>query len=574
MFSESNIPSPDIHQEMKELSDRLNTQYTPPIENHLTAPHVAAAVEELNRHPLMEGESDIMLPQSPEAKAEISIDSVIEQTKQAAVEKAQEAIERSEFKGPEVAAAIEGYYQDHIVSLKLIEQIIEGSSEDIQRIAQLADEGELGIQSDILKPAIQTLARLRASQQSEVGFNNLVGRTLSTLFTVPCIGQLTLDETAMEAISNEIGQLQQKIGKNTDKADIMNGMNQAKLTTQHEVRMGGQLLFHNTYFGNDILDGSGSLRSQAKQQQSVQSGQQKSVRVTTMKYGDAGSHGDNIHWSEVYDPSSYKRSNGGGTDRAVDARAGMMTFAVPLAEVINKAPFGRGIRYAVVDGKPDVVTEQPGGKLTGNIGSGSEEGVGDRFGVIDRVFWASDASYDVAIDYEIPVGGASVAKNESETQASENGAYIIQSDTDRLETFRQWRKGVEQDTAEFDELQQFAKDHTEAELLAKYGGLHTSSEAPSVVSISDLDMNEERTAAEAVKAGESILRTDLEGTWQRQASQAEPVISQLEQESLARFSGQYVVPLRASRPDFMNRGDNRVANAYGASLLLDIKRAA
>ena len=564
MFSETNTPTPDIHQEMKEFSDILTSLYTPPVENHLTAPHVAAALEEINRYPLMEDESDVAALQSPEAKGEISIDSILELTKQAAVEKAQEAIERSEFKGPEVAAAIEGYYLDHIVSLRLIEGIIEGSSEDVQRISQLADKGNLGIQSDILKLAIQTLARLRTSQQPETSFNNLAGRTLSTLFTEPCIGQLTLNETAMEVISNEISQLQEKIGKKPDKADIMYRMNQAKFTTQHEVRMGGQLLFHNTYFGNDIFDGSGSLRSQAKQQQSVRSGQQKSARVTTTENRDTASHGDTIHWSERYDPSTYKRSNGRGTERDVDVKAAMMTFAIPLAEVVRKAPFGRGIKYAVVEGRPNTVAEQPSGRLTGSIGVGSEDVVGGKFGVIDRVFWASDVSYKEATDYEISVGGASVA---------ENGTYVIQSDTDRLETFRQWRKGVEQDTNEFNELQQFAKDHSEAELLAKYGGPSANPETQPIVSISDLDMNEGRTATEAVRAGESILRTDLEGTWQHQASQAEPVISQLEQESLARFSGQYVVPLRASRPAFMNHGDNMVANVYGASLLHEINRA-
>lgn len=558
MFTESTTTTPDLHNEIDELADRLNIDYASPVAGHLAGPHMDVALEALSAHPVMMGESDVTLLQSPENKAEMPIDVIIAQTREAAGEKAREAIERSEFRGPEVAEAIQGYYQDHTTALKLIERIIEGSPDEAQRITELDDDA-LGIQSTVLEPAVRTLARLRSLEQADTTFNNLASLTLSTLFTEPCIGQLTLADTDIDAIANEIDQLRQKVGKGSHKEDTVGWINQAKSTAQGEVRMGGQLLFHNTYFGNDVLQGSHkSLRSQAKQHQLVQSGQQQTARATTAEYqNNADSHGDNIHWSEVYDPSSYKRPTAGINYLASDVKAGMMTFAIPLAEVVNKAPFGRGVKYAVVEARPDTISVQPGGRLTGNIGVGSPDAVGTSFGAVDRVFWASDKGYDEAIDYAIPVGG---------TDAAKMSVYTIQSESDQLENFHQWREGVEQGTTEYEGLQQFSRDHSESELLAQYGGLKDAPEQPPVVTIRDLSMKEGRTAIEAVQAGESILRSDQSGTWQRQAGFAEPVIAQLEQESLARFSGQYVVPLRASRPAFMDRGDNMVSNAYGSAL--------
>jgi hypothetical protein len=93
-------------------------------------------------------------------------------------------------------------------------------------------------------------------------------------------------------------------------------------------------------------------------------------------------------------------------------------------------------------------------------------------------------------------------------------------------------------------------------------------------------MDETRTPAQVRQARESVLgfsvdeiRRKQAGTWQRQAGFAEPVIRQLEQDSQARYADQYVVPLRATRPNFMNRGDNMVANPYGDNVLDDVRRA-
>jgi hypothetical protein len=234
----------------------------------------------------------------------------------------------------------------------------------------------------------------------------------------------------------------------------------------------------------------------------------------------------------------------------------MVTFAVPLADVIAKTPFGRGLRYAVVEGGPDAAASQPNGQLVGSIGVGSTESVGGAFGASDRVFWASDKSYAEATDYEIPI---------------DETAYAIQSDNDRLANYLHWRGSIEKGGPEDQELQELARTVSEREIIQKYGSIVSSgSNQPKLISIRDLEMDESRSALEAVKSGASILQSDQAGTAARQAGLAEPVIERLEKESLAKFADQYVVPLRATRPAFMNKGDNMVNNAYGERVLGDL----
>lgn len=571
---------PDIDRKIRGLADALHDEYADPVYNHFASPHVAAAVDGLRRQPHMEGDEEVSIIPSSELEQYQSLEATLELAKKYANEKAQGAIERSEFSGLEVEEAIRGYYQDHTVALALLRKVVKGTQDDSKDIYELSDD-KLGLQSVVLSEAIKTLAAMRVSGITNERFNDLVRSTSSVLFSEPSVGQLSLDDETIDEVSSEIFEIREAAvqygARNPGKKeDIRSWIETSAEKSRQEVRPAGQLLFHNTAFGADVIEGDDNyLRSQAQQHRAVQSGRQSQVRVTTGSYEETrGSHGGNIHWSETYDPITYKRLNGSVSAQNKDIKAGMMTYAVPLGEVISRAPFGRGLKYAVVQGRPDTIAVKPSSSPVGNIGSGSPEYMGGGFGAVDRVFWSSDTSFDDATTYEIPVGGADILRTNPITNQPESSVYVIQSQSDQLANYQHWRNTLETGTPDFDELQRLARTMTESELVAHYGGVSSEGlDLPTIVTISDLEFDTSRSALEAKNAGTGIANKQEFGTWSREAGHARQVISKLEDESMARYEGQFVVPLRASRPDFMNRGDNMVSNPYGETVLADIRRA-
>jgi hypothetical protein len=568
-----------IDGKIQALELQLQTDYQDAIANHDPA-QASALNQALNRleHPDITtdtpdvqyvtarsgDESDTI---NPESEHKSSVEQTIEDAKGIAMERAVEAIERSEFSGPEVEGAIKGFYVDHEVALKLIGTLVEGSTAEAATISNLDGES-LGIESELLRSAVQKLAQLRTEQKDDK-FNELAETVChDALFREPCVGQSTLtDETIKQAVE-EVNRLQKSLyslqepyakkPRLIDEGWIRQSMEDA----HNEVRSAGQLLFHNTPYGLDISTGNASLRGRAKQKSSVLAGEQKSVRMVT---SDNEGHSDNIHWSELYDPISYKTINmrTPGIEQVAPDKVQGVTFAVPLAEVIEHAPIARGIKYAVVEGKPGAESINPEdvrGSAIGDVGRGEPDAIGSRAS-IDRVFWATTDTRETAMDYEIPLSGG-----------VDNSVYTIQSGVNRLWNYRYRRENIVEGTDEEKQLQEDARTLPEKDFLDKYGAgilvQGSAKETPTAVFIDDLRVpSSTQTALEAKIGGESVIGMDIDNkdrvSRETMVATAEPVIRRLQAESRQRFDNQYVVPLRAVYAGFMNSGDNRVNKAYG-----------
>ncbi|MDB5167432.1 MAG: hypothetical protein JWN26_577 [Candidatus Saccharibacteria bacterium] len=601
----SSVGTDPIDQEIRALEASLQGDNRQVTTEFYDSSHISALAGELAKldHPDMSvGAADVeYIPQQPDAESRIlsveiqnksPVEQVIESARAVAAEQAAEAIEHSEFTGPEVESAVKNYYTDHEVTLKLLGTLVEGSPDDAVDILNI-DEKSLGIESDLLRLVVQQLARLRIGQSDEKFRELAAALCHDALFREPCVGQSTLTDKTIEGVVEEMNRLQQLMypseGPYAQKPKLIDAgwIRQSMENANNEVRPAGQLLFHNTPYGRDISGGHDkSLQGRARQRQSVKTGHQERVRMVTS--ADEG-HSDNIHWSELYDPITYKYVDNRtpGIEQVPPDRVQGVTFAIPLAEIIEQAPIGRGIRYAVVEGKPGAVSLKPdesSGGPTGNIGVGSPDAVG-RSASIDRVFWASEESRDRATDYEVSLWGNDTVINNPATGQAESSIYMIQSGVDRLWNYRFRRERIVEGSLEDDQLQADGRNLSEKDFLDKYGAgilapqdSDTDEVHPKAVFIDDLKVpSADQTAVEAKKGGDSVIGRDpiLKDRVSREVmvASAEPVIHGLQEESRRRFSGKYVVPLRAIYAEFMNGSDNIIDNQYGENVGRLLRRA-
>ncbi len=141
-----------------------------------------------------------------------------------------------------------------------------------------------------------------------------------------------------------------------------------------DVRHAGQLLFHNS---SDMTKtrANGEILTRRMQQQ-----RNEEVQVQTAESLDDHMHAPTVHWSEYFDPISYK----GGTKTGG-------TIALPIREVIASAPFARDAEYGVLrmkqDRKAQVIGRVTSSRGIGSIGAGRTDYQG--VGGIDRTFYSS-----------------------------------------------------------------------------------------------------------------------------------------------------------------------------------------
>lgn len=155
--------------------------------------------------------------------------------------------------------------------------------------------------------------------------------------------------------------------------------NDAIDTFRRDSRFAGQLLFHNTGHFQD-LSSRGEILPRRMQQQRY-----GTVNFQTAEHHEGHIHSPTPHWSESFDPKSY-RGDRAGTDGG--------TVAVPLAKIIRAAPYARDAQYGVLTLKPEAAymtgSIRPNDRVA-NIGDGGP----DRQGIVgdDRTFYSSP--YDV-----------------------------------------------------------------------------------------------------------------------------------------------------------------------------------
>ena len=180
-----------------------------------------------------------------------------------------------------------------------------------------------------------------------------------------------------------------------------------------DVRHAGQLLFHNS---SDITKtrSNGEILTRRMQKQ-----KNEEVQIQTAETLDGHMHAPTVHWSESFDPISYK----GGT------RTGG-TIALPIREVIASAPFARDAEYGVLrmkqDRKAQVISRVTSPPSIGSIGSGESDSQGE--GGIDRTFYSSpiDSTPGAPTEQAPDAHGFRLSKNDFAIAISEQELQTAQ----------------------------------------------------------------------------------------------------------------------------------------------------
>lgn len=564
--------------EISEIINTLNKTHSLLPSGQEAAPLVMKAIDELNDRPVMQempGTIEYIPSNETEAEKETTIDAATRRAERAA----EAGIEHSDFQGPEVSRAIKSYYADHEVALTVIEAMVNGTLSETDKTKLFAAKQEGDDSADSLfTEALKASAQLY--EKGDVNARNiLLAATLKDIYREPCVGQQTLDEAAIAELAKRKAdidtvlqprQLDDRDERIQFEADTIRA---AQQEAQSETRNAGQLLFHNTLFGRDVITNN-SLRGRHQQE-----GTQDSVNITTAAIEG---HSSLIHWSEIYDPITYKNvmQNNATIDKAMAT-----TIAVPLGEITKKAPYARGLEYANVEAKPGRSVNasrigHEGEKVIGEIGAGAPDSIGKNFAAVDRVFWASRDNFEAAASYDVAIGGVDIMKEDTSSGIEMPVVYSIQSDNDRLRNYNDASR--KSDADKVTEWRGDIEELSQRDFLKKNGegfdsvGSGTGYGYANRISIQDIQLNNESPAAQWLGGGAnvSLAGSDREANFQQQAAQAEPYIRAIQKESMDRFAGTYVVPLRAANMQFeSNDRDNRITNAYGDSLKTAIARA-
>lgn len=294
---------------------------------------------------------------------------------------------------------IEGSYFDHTQIEDAFNARLRGYGTYhpyVQQVAPLLARVRLARLDD---PEDPELRKVELSALSEAG---------GALFAEASVGATTLTSTEADLVFSlrkathdqmkESGLFPHLEDSRYDRADPFYEINNAIETFRRDSRFAGQLLFHNTGHFQD-LSSRGEVLPRRMQKERY-----GTVNTQTAEELDGHIHAPTPHWSEGFDPNNYRgsraRNNGG-------------TIAVPLAEIVQAAPFGRDAHYGVLTLKPEAV-EYMAESIHRNdgvskIGFGSADYQGGAG--IDRTFYSSphdvpaDAPIEEAPDgYTIPIG--------------------------------------------------------------------------------------------------------------------------------------------------------------------------
>lgn len=350
---------------------------------------------------------------------------------------------------PEVREAIKGFYEDHYSFAELIHKAVDGTltpeecdtildknvgkiiaAEDVEGFIRISPTGRYASeQLPSVNHASTLLAAVTKEQLANTDSSRAAELRKATLIHASLLIEQLFNESALPitTIGSEetkiISDLFDKIATastsefpdaslNGDTLQWSSGVTYASSESKQELisrvertrdefwsdtRMAGQLLYHNTSRLDEISK-SGGLMSRLEQK--------RRTGTFNAQTGDAnhGMHHSVVpHFSESFSPLEYKITKGA---EAEDGHISTGTIAIPLANIIEAAPYARDAQYAVVAAKNEAVLEKvPMHDTVGQIGGGGVDEPGESGG--DRVFFASAAqSGDKAPDeYVLPTGG-------------------------------------------------------------------------------------------------------------------------------------------------------------------------
>ncbi len=159
-----------------------------------------------------------------------------------------------------------------------------------------------------------------------------------------------------------------------------------------ETRHAGQLMFHATGNARPIIQ-TGELQSRSRQ----------AARLgyfyagTQVYFPDGSLHSNVPHFCGGYDPTPLYKSDGAGSLGKMP-----LTLAVPMAMIIERAPYGRDCQYGVVTVREGSSFSPYVGEVLGDISVGCP----DMFGAdMDRIFVADPDSPHKGVEYGIDFMG-------------------------------------------------------------------------------------------------------------------------------------------------------------------------
>ncbi len=332
---------------------------------------------------------------------------------------------------PEVHEAIKGFYEDHYLFAELIDKAVGGTltleecdtvlvknvgniitAEDVDSFIKIPHTGRYSSeQLPSVNHASTLLAAVAKEQLANTDSNRASDLRKATLIQTSLLLEQLFNESALpvttvgEEEAKIINDLFDKIAaaSTTEFSDAVlagdtlswgNGITYASSASKQELitrleqtrsefwsdtRMAGQLLYHNTGHLDDIAK-SGGLMSRLEQKRRT------GVMNTQTREASHGEHHSVVpHFSETYDPWGYKITKG---VKGEDGHVSTGTIAIPLANMIEAAPYARDAQYAVVTAKTEGTLEKvPIHDTVGTIGVGGADEPGESGS--DRVFFAS-----------------------------------------------------------------------------------------------------------------------------------------------------------------------------------------
>lgn len=481
------------------------------------------------------------------------LEKTIESAKERAGEMSERGLERSQFDGERAVEAISTYYEDQEVTLALLESF-DGvpSDEKLEEIRELRNQDELSLSSEVYNQIFTALE----SAQSDEGKREILETAVGLSYIEPCIGALTLEEADVKQIAERKHELLEKINPDLSYNTVDNNIKyieDAQVATLNEVRSGGQLLFHNTNFGRAIED-RGSLQGRFAQEGSYGS----SMKTTADKEG----HSQLIHFSEYYEPYNYKDGAPGSIE---DKRS--ETYAIPLAQLVEQAPISGGLERATVPVKEnsDFKLVELEGANVDKVGSGDAQLIGTSKLENDRVFWTEGRSQELAADYRIPVDREGVYVLQSSVDRRVVGSEDVSNEMYVKSLGLELPEGVTPEDLKAGDILSYGY-HEMREELKRYDkpadlspGVWTNPKARELRGSVEKFIQDKVGGSRPEEANYKYLDIDSNQEYGRN----DPQITEIMQESAARYDGQVVVPLRAVGDSFVYRdNDNSVAGTY------------
>ncbi|MET1033169.1 MAG: hypothetical protein ABWX94_01595 [Candidatus Saccharimonadales bacterium] len=323
-------------------------------------------------------------------------------------------------------------------------------------------------------------------EEAEVvaGLHHAIGRQIeeSGLFTR---NQGSSNSWTAKDIGNR--QLPQTLRGVTIVGNPLYFINRSIGTYWRDSRFAGQLLFHNTGHFQDVSK-RGEIMPRRMQQQKY-----GETNTQTAAHLDNHIHSPTPHWSENFDPRSYRGEQGA---------EGGGTIALPISEIIKTAPYARDAYYGTLTVKPDeekyVTAHVPVSNGVTSIGFGGADGQGA--GGNDRTFYASPYDVPRSVSLEEAPDGYSILIDQA--------AYWVQLGVE--DTAKVWEAG-------------------------------DPDQKPQPYLI----------PAKVYQGGRSLKDAEQIQAWRRQRdAMIGKAIKALQAESIAHYPNEVVVPLRAGIMDF------------------------